>query len=867
MGTNTADYSAAPGAVTVDLSQDEASDDGYGDTDILRWMDDVVGSAGNDSITGNDRRNTLAGGPGDDTLLGGGHNDELHGQDGKDTLDGGTGSDVIAGGTGDDTVRVGPGKDVADGQPDTDTAHVARTLDMALTVTIAGGFDSQFSHIAVDGSDTSLENFENIIFGDGSVVIDPADFVVAIAPQYGTVNLVGGVATYTPDGGTNTVDFFIIEATSASGDVVRATIALKATVPAVPDLTFGSGTTAVVVDGDGTEVTLLLSGQGRGEVFIGGDGYIECVRVTGATGDSRLIILTNRDGDGRTRIERIEVTGDLNELYAPQVDLDGRLMVSGEIDRATLGNVIGASTMRFGGSVNSRATWLTFGRAQDLDLVSGAPIMGLTVIELLDVDANEEKIVAPYIGWIYAIGAAGIAGNFQANLELSGAGLAAGAAVLGGATVGGEIACLWDIEGSTGAIMAGSTGATWILDAEGVVRGIECTDTLGGTITALYFDWIYTWGGITAVIATDGAHATSGKSIGTLTAKSAQDVSITVPGGIGSISLTDCVSTDEVEETITAAWINWLRTWGGAASDGNFQANLTLSGAGLAAGAAVLGEATVEGEIACLWDIEGSTGAIMAGSTGATWILDAEGVVRGIECTDTLGGTITALYFDWIYTWGGITAVIATDGAHATSGKSIGTLTAKSAQDVSITVPGGIGSISLTDCISTDEVEETITAAWIEWLRTWGTAGSDGDFQVDLELSGAGLAAGADVLGEATVEGTWKVKACGIIGNVGTVSVGSMEGKLLLGCDELDGNQADFNEGKFTLRSLTIRGIDGEYFRIDSKLGAWEIGSLIFAGEEPEPSGTIEYHEVLRSRNVPGQEFLPLGGQYILFVV
>ena len=174
--------------------------------------------------------------------------------------------------------------------------------------------------------------------------------------------------------------------------------------------------------------------------------------------------------------------------------------------------------------------------------------------------------------------------------------------------------------------------------------------------------------------------------------------------------------------------------------------------------------------------------------------------------------------------------------------------------------------MSLTDCVTTDATEDTITAAWIDWLRTWGGAGSNGDFQASLALSGAGLAAGAAVLGEATVAGTWKAESCSITGNVGAVAVGSMEGTLLLGCDDLSGNEADFNKGRFILQSLTISGIEGKYFRTGSKLGAWEIGSLIFVGEELAPDGTIEFHELLRAVNVP-EDVGGLGGIYDLVAV
>lgn len=69
-GINTADYSQDPGGVSVNLATGSASD-GYGGTDTLVRIDDVVGSGFNDSLTGDDNDNELEGLGGDDTLTGG----------------------------------------------------------------------------------------------------------------------------------------------------------------------------------------------------------------------------------------------------------------------------------------------------------------------------------------------------------------------------------------------------------------------------------------------------------------------------------------------------------------------------------------------------------------------------------------------------------------------------------------------------------------------------------------------------------------------------------------------------------------------------------------------------------------------------
>jgi Ca2+-binding RTX toxin-like protein len=98
-GNDTASYAASGAAVAVSLATNTGSG-GDAQGDVLSSIENLVGSAFGDSLTGNNGNNTLTGGDGDDALFGGGGNDALFGGLGNDTLVGGSGSDVIDGGTG-----------------------------------------------------------------------------------------------------------------------------------------------------------------------------------------------------------------------------------------------------------------------------------------------------------------------------------------------------------------------------------------------------------------------------------------------------------------------------------------------------------------------------------------------------------------------------------------------------------------------------------------------------------------------------------------------------------------------------------------------------------------------------------------------
>lgn len=120
-GTDIAIYSQS-NAVVVNLIDGTAS--GADGKDILVSIEDILGSAFDDIIIGNDAANSLSGGNGDDRISGNaGHDrlfgmdgdDKLIGGDGNDYLDGGDGADSIVGGQGNDLIRGGAGDDVISG--------------------------------------------------------------------------------------------------------------------------------------------------------------------------------------------------------------------------------------------------------------------------------------------------------------------------------------------------------------------------------------------------------------------------------------------------------------------------------------------------------------------------------------------------------------------------------------------------------------------------------------------------------------------------------------------------------------------------------------------------------------------------------
>jgi Ca2+-binding RTX toxin-like protein len=183
-GVDTLDFGAAARtAVTVNLVDGTASGGGTGGAGsaTLVSIENVNGSAFNDSITGNEAANflfgfdgndLLSGGDGNDRLEGGAGDDWLRGQFGADTLLGGDGNDnlnadqvgfgtgnaadSLNGGAGNDTLDGGFGSNTLDGGLGDDTYYVWNTGDV---LSDAGGIDNV---ITIHTNWTLGAGFENL---------------------------------------------------------------------------------------------------------------------------------------------------------------------------------------------------------------------------------------------------------------------------------------------------------------------------------------------------------------------------------------------------------------------------------------------------------------------------------------------------------------------------------------------------------------------------------------------------------------------------------------------------------------------------------------------------------------------------------
>jgi len=174
---------------------------GLGGNDILQGLggnDEISGGSGDDLISAGDGNDTVAGNEGSDAILGGG---------GDDQIDGGSESDRILGESGDDTLNGDEGNDIIDGGQGRDTISGGTGADR-----LFGGTEADILN-GDAGADTLIGGLGNDFLNGGA----DNDRLIGVEPSTpGTGFGAGEVDTLT--GGTGSDTFVLGDATSVFYD-------------------------------------------------------------------------------------------------------------------------------------------------------------------------------------------------------------------------------------------------------------------------------------------------------------------------------------------------------------------------------------------------------------------------------------------------------------------------------------------------------------------------------------------------------------------------------------------------------------------------------------------------------------------------
>jgi Ca2+-binding RTX toxin-like protein len=224
-GIDTADYSNSTAAVIVNLVTGTGAG-GYAQGDKLISIENVTGSAFDDTLTGDAGNNVIVGGAGNDVIDGGAGTDYIYGGDGNDIITGGEGNDFEFGGAGNDTFLVewsysGDHYDGGDGI-DTFSADVPVLNQYAQYIDLATGtnnWQDQFISIENLIGSAVADKFwgtdgVNVFYGrDGDDLLDGRGGDDKLYGENGNDTLIGGAGNDLLDGGAG--DDLLIGGTGA----------------------------------------------------------------------------------------------------------------------------------------------------------------------------------------------------------------------------------------------------------------------------------------------------------------------------------------------------------------------------------------------------------------------------------------------------------------------------------------------------------------------------------------------------------------------------------------------------------------------------------------------------------------------------
>jgi hypothetical protein len=489
-------------------------------------------------------------------------------------------------------------------------------------------------------------------------------------------------------------------------------------------------------------------------------------------------------GTGAGTVGLITVAGAFNKLTAREMNLTGDFIAMGVVKAVGLGNVGSDVQHEFKlGGTSKDKTDLILGVVKDVTFTSTAAVDSWKMIRWEDNVGAADVITAPMMGTLKVTGVkatskvTGIAGDFEASLALSGAGVTKptiktlGTLEIAGDVVG-SASHFFRIEGHMGVVsvagnmtdskiivsqinqLAGSTGKLSSLSVGGTASQVT-VDVSGavGTIKAgQWVDGVITAQSVTAV-------TVSGRKGGTLPAL-AGDFSGTVSINPGAAVIKgNALGAMTIAGKVTDTVVSVIGSTGAIAFKG--ADGLGFSATGKILSFTSTGEVTgatlkAVGEIGAIKSINWMGGEIAALKVASLTISGALKVGDGVAANDytgelTLGNALS----------GAITVAGSVNSNFWSAQGSVGAVTVGSASGMNINIAGGLASFTSKGAVTDDtrlKVGGTvgpinamswkggaIEAAKIAVLNTTGRKASGdvpadaGNFSANVSATGAGI--------------------------------------------------------------------------------------------------------------------------------
>ena len=358
-------------------------------------------------------------------------------------------------------------------------------------------------------------------------------------------------------------------------------------------------------DGDGTSVTLRLTGPGTGMLMHGDRGY-EIV-VKGTSTRSNLAITTAKPtaagDDGLFDLASLTVgpvyggegATPIGAIVAATTNLSGALDIAGTISRLTLRDLGNQAHIDISPSYGAQtASRITLGAVDGASIQSQAPIAELKALNWAkSTSSNYATISAPSLGKLNITGdrKRQLTGALDTEVTLNGNwnGSSYSTPTLGSASIAGAVGGGWSVNGNVGPV------------------------TINGVTGAQTSSWYLSVSG----------------SLGSLTAGDVANAQLTVRGAAGTIMAQRWTS-----GSINAVSLAALKITGAKGVAGDFGANLMVNGTA----ARSLGNIAIAGAVGGgQWNILGDLPQLKAQSIASGWNATVGGCIGLLNLTSAAG--------------------------------------------------------------------------------------------------------------------------------------------------------------------------------------------------------------------------------------
>ncbi|MGF7148799.1 Ca2+-binding RTX toxin-like protein [Sphingomonas zeicaulis] len=338
-GVDTLDYSLVGAGVTVNLISQSVQNTGGAGSDRIRSIENVIGTAFADTLTGNEYGNVLTGGGGNDVLVG---------NAGNDVLDGGAGIDTASYANAATGVRVNLA--LAGAQS---TLGAGTDTVIGIENVIGSAYDDVLTGDAGDnvltgnaGNDTLLGGLGNDTLSGGAG-FDTVSYATATTGV--TVSLLLTTAQNTGGAGIDTLSSIEHLIGSNQADTLTGSAQANTIVAgAGDDVVDGGSGNDMIEGGNGNDV---LKGAGGDDILIGGSGRDT---LTGGAGNDRFVYQSTIQSPASANADRITdfALGDILDLSA----VDANSVAAGDqafVQVAAFSGTAGQLTLAFDAASNT----------------------------------------------------------------------------------------------------------------------------------------------------------------------------------------------------------------------------------------------------------------------------------------------------------------------------------------------------------------------------------------------------------------------------------------------------------------------------------------------------------------------------------